>query len=188
MHLFISTPTPYQAQQGLKSGSINITLYGHSQQSEFATSLPIFTEQLVLLCSNGSTYPQIVSPNDLNVRQEIYWAQDMSGPSWGNSFNSWHRYWFPTSTNPFLMTTNTEHISYYFTHSRPNTWCIIPLSIAQILTDSGEAESRTLVNGPLPRTVYATCPQTELYGQYTTILLNCIRAYLSDRFGFQLLI
>lgn len=182
-----TTPTFHDAYRTLKSGETNFALFSNIESLPHMTILPVFNERMVFVCTNGSSYPDEVHPASLKADREIYLGQN-SRISWGDAFVSWHNYWFPHELSPYLIADNTEYIEYFFSKSIPDLWCIVPSSIAETLFLGRKAEPRKLLCAPFDRTTYLLTMHDNLQNHYCTLLLDGLRACLTGREGYTLLV
>lgn len=185
--LFLSTPSFDQATVSMTQGRTQIALYTLNKHPEFMTTVPIITEDYTFVCALGSSYPYMLSSSQLDVRNELFIGRSSSVSS-GDTFTSWHRTWFSGGDKPILLCDGAEFLSSFFANCAPNTWSVIPASIARTLLNASIVESRMMTDGPLPRTIYALTSQYELYSHNTTLFFNCLRDNLGHQPGLRLLI
>ena len=186
LNLVVTTPSINEAFTGLCDGTINLALYSECFENQYITALPVYSEDVVLLCSIGSTYPDEVCTKELEHGKEIFLGYD-GDTSWGRSFSLWHDYWF-SGKQPLLTSDNSTHVSEFINSFGPNVWCVTPVSIANEIVKSGTAEKRVLTDPPYPRTAYALFANSEIYSPYSELFLRCLCKQLKDRPGFRLLI
>lgn len=184
---FLSTPSFDQAMVSMAQGRTQIALYTLNKHPEFMTTVPIITEEYMFVCSKGSSYPYMLSSAQLDVKKEVFIGRSSSVSS-GDTFTSWHRTWFSGGDKPILLCDGAEFLSSFFANCGPDTWSVIPASIARTLLNSGLVESRMMTDGPLPRTIYALASQYDLYSKNTTLFFSCLRNNLGHQPGLQLLI
>lgn len=104
------------------SGDLEFGLVARAKFFNKTISIPLASEQLVFCCGLNSSYNQLVSTKNLDVRNEIFL-------SWGEDFSRWHTYWFGTSTPPRIELETTSLLEeYLFTNDR---WAILPISVAE---------------------------------------------------------
>lgn len=58
---------------------------------------PLFRESFYMICSEGSDYPELVNPHDLDMSQEINVSQR-------REVQVWNDYWFGSDARPLLNT------------------------------------------------------------------------------------
>lgn len=130
----------------LESYDIDYGLVPRSIKTDNLISKPIFSENLVVISNPEFTsINDCVYPEDLDVRKEIYL-------DWGASFNIWHdSYWNPKSN--IELSADTVGLILKFI-DRPNTWAILPESIAFTYSKTYSIKISRFVKSPPERIVY----------------------------------
>ena len=186
LNLVVTTPSLDEAFEGLKEGTIDLAIFAEYIENQYITALPLYTEEVQLLCSAGSGFPATVRASELDVSREIYMGYDRD-TSWGRAFSLWHDYWF-SGKQPLLVTDNSSQLNDLISGFGAGVWSVAPVSIVQPIIKSGAAETRVLLDPPHPRTVYALFANSEIYAPHSAMLMRDIKERLRDRPGFQLII
>lgn len=159
---------------------IPATLSSVSLRAKFfnkTISIPLASEQLVFCCGLNSSYNQLVSTKNLDVRNEIFL-------SWGEDFSRWHTYWFGTSTPPRIELETTSLLEeYLFTNDR---WAILPISVAESPPMLKILKICKLSDPPPERTIYAVS-RADYNANLHEMLLADMKTVLNGRNGFVLL-
>ena len=80
--------------------------------------ISLFRESFYMICSEGSDYPELVNPHDLDMSQEINVSQR-------REVQVWNDYWFGSDARPLLNTDTmqladawppTSRVSVSYTH------------------------------------------------------------------------
>lgn len=116
------------ARAKLANREIDLAFSTYGAQSGQINATPFFLEPLVFICSSNSEYPDAVDPGSLSRKDEIY-------RRWSYDYERWHQSIFGAETPPLVSTDFLDRFWPYF-ETRPNTWSIVPNSIAANLCNS----------------------------------------------------
>ena len=185
VNLLLTSPSYVEAFHLLECNDLDFAFYAITQFSPRVASIPIFKEQMVFICGMGSSYKAEIHPSELAVNNEILigWPNKIL---WSNEFTLWHNYWFGYTVQPYLLTNNLQFVESFI--NKPDIWVIVPFSMAEQLIASGKAEPRTLLDAPPQTVINMMSTHAESEGDYYHMLLDDLRAVISDRQGYQLLI
>lgn len=108
-------------------------------------TIPLYQEPMILLSNTSKTYPETVSPDLLNPRDEIFL-------SWNPEYNTWHDYWFGASMQYHAYMDQMSLLEYFI--SREDTWAIAPFSVAAPVSRLPYVASYRLESPPPARIIY----------------------------------
>lgn len=122
------------------------------QYSKQVVAIPLYTEEMVLVCNENIKLKSPVHPSELDVSQGIFHQGD-------KAIEEWQQYWFGSSTIPKLLSDNVHQ----FTAIMENcpSWCILPATICSQLNSSMLLNFHTLTTAPKQRTVYMLLRKNE---------------------------
>jgi len=128
-----------------------------------------FSEPLVVLRVKSKKYSPgtIFRPEDLAPNKEVYYCA-------GSSYDLWHEQWWPSSKNSNIKL-DSVNLIYIFLREE-DQWCIVPLSVAQILQRSNKYAIYSLAGTPPYRTCYVLTHKNPTSNNIAA--LNIIRPYL----------
>lgn len=107
---------------------------------------PLFRESFYMICSEGSDYPELVNPHDLDMSQEINVSQR-------REVQVWNDYWFGSDARPLLNTDTMQLADAWPPTSR--VWAAAPAIAAEHMRRAGRAGPRSAASPPRRRTVSA---------------------------------
>lgn len=121
--------TTSEAYYNVEKGLVDLAFTPGRRTSQVVQAEPFFSEELVLVCSENSAYPDVVDLKDLDVTNEIYVL-------WFNEFELWHRHTFGERCAPQVYLELTGQLPLFL--RRKNCWSLLPASVAhKILQDGG---------------------------------------------------
>lgn len=136
----------------LERGDLDFGFGSMLMASKSIVATPVFKEPLVFVCSKGSSYPAKVDANTLLTTNEVYIGKP--GKAWYTpQATEWHKRQFKNQPTPSVSTISYPNLPLYFV--RPDTWAIIPYSVAYPSLESGAIEMRESDDIPSFRTVYS---------------------------------
>ena len=110
------------ARMKIAAREVDLAFSTLGAQSGQITATPFVSEPLVFICSANSDYPDVVEHHMLSLKDEIYHR-------WSYDFERWHHSFFGTDSPPMVRTNFFDRFWPYF-ETRPNTWSIVPRSVA----------------------------------------------------------
>lgn len=135
----------YEIFHRVERGEAHIGFVGSPMYAAHVEAIPLFREEMALVCSKKAPLPPAVNPAELDVRQEIL-------VEWGPEFAQWDAYWFGASTRPRAFL--DDILIFEQLLELPGSWAIVPHSLARVLEEKGSALLRQLADGPRARMVY----------------------------------
>lgn len=167
-----------ESYKSVENSSNAIAFIAECQFSKFLTILPIFKEKMVFICSKDSDYPDIVSPEDLNVENCVH-------IQWNIESDTWFNYWFGSSPK---FKADLGNIEVYRTFMlQKNVWTIAPVSVANFLLVNNNLTTKKLSSPPPKRTIYAIYnPQKE--NEYIKSLLTILHQEILKQDNIQSLL
>ena len=106
---------------------------------------PLFRESFYMICSEGSDYPELVNPHDLDMSQEINVSQRQE-------VQVWNDYWFGSDARP-LLNTDTMQLADAWPPTR-RVWAAAPAIAAEHMRRAGRAKICRLTDPPPERVSY----------------------------------
>ena len=107
-------------------GRTDIAFSTGKVETDQIVATPFMREPYVILCSEDSSYPETVSPEELAPWNEVY-------IKWSAEYRFWHQSVF--GENPHNFTLELMGQIYLFV-SQPEKWAIVPKSIADVICAS----------------------------------------------------
>lgn len=165
--LNISTLRSNAAYQAVEHHAVDISFICNPHFFKKVHTHPLFHETMKFICSSDSPYEGTISPDDLNIEDEIF-------VPWSSPFLMWHDYWFGT-TEQMRFSIDNMSLFEQFLHYN-NAWAIVPSTIAHTLMQKQCFKTCPITNGPDARTCYAIYnneqKNTPLLNAFITTLLN----------------
>lgn len=110
---------------------------------------PLFRESFYMICSEGSDYPELVDPRDLDMSQEINVSQR-------REVQVWNDYWFGPAARP-LLNTDTVQLAEAWPPTR-RVWAAAPSIAAEHMRRAGRAKICRFTAPPPDRISYLIAP------------------------------
>lgn len=142
----VSSHSSIQVFDLLETYDIDIGLTSRLIRSNSLLGEPVFSEGMVLVSSSvNSNYPDKIHPQNLDVKNEIFL-------DWGPNFQIWHDYWWdPTESTKITVDTAGLILQCI---SIPETWAIVPKTIAHAFKDKQPINISELLVPPDERIYY----------------------------------
>ena len=167
------------ARAKLANREIDLAFSTYGAQSGQITATPFLLEPLVLICSANSEYPDVVEQTALSHKDEIY-------RRWSYDYERWHQSAFGAETPPLVATDFLDRFWPYF-ETRPNTWSIVPNSVAASLCSSSKIRKcRTEFHMPDRMIFFHTLYETAK-DENILLFLQCFQEILREQDAGQLL-
>lgn len=135
---------------------------------------PLCSEPLVCIAGSQAEYPDGITPDKLDPYREVRY---MNVPT----FNSWHDYWFPEKTSPYIYSDKLS-IGGGFP-LEPNNWTIAPNCVAQALHTRHNMKIIDIASPPPPRIIY-TVTQGGAQSLELRRFVAALQKYLKEINGF----
>lgn len=111
----------YETYDYVADGLVDLALISDPRYYPNLETIPLFQEPMVLLTNTSISYPDIVSPADLDPHSEIFIP-------WNPEYQSWHDYWFGSATQYHSFMDQMSLLEYFL--SWKDTWAVAPVSVA----------------------------------------------------------
>lgn len=135
----------FEAYDYVANGMVDLALIADARYYPNIETIPLYQEPMILLSNTSKTYPETVSPDLLNPRDEIFL-------SWNPEYNTWHDYWFGASMQYHAYMDQMSLLEYFI--SREDTWAIAPFSVAAPVSRLPYVASYRLESPPPARIIY----------------------------------
>lgn len=112
----------FEVYKYVEEQQIDLAIVSHQMYYKNIQTIPLFSEEMVLVSKKKYTHP--VHPSELDVSHEIRIP-------WSPEYDIWHDYWFQSSTDYAVNLDEMSLLEYFL--SLENTWAIVPISIAKKL-------------------------------------------------------
>jgi DNA-binding transcriptional LysR family regulator len=145
-HLVLSTMHSNVAYDAVENNEVQLAFVTNPHFFKKVQSIPIFKEPMTFVCADNADYDENIKPSELKVEEEIYIP-------WSNPFLVWHDYWFGTKFMPKVVLDDISLLESFL--RLKNTWAVIPVTIARMITRSGNLKMLQMQEMPEPRTGYA---------------------------------
>ena len=162
--LHMTTLRSNAAYEAMKEHEIDLGFIMNPRFARTIRTIPLFEENLFFVCSQSAEYEAPLSPNALDVSDEIYIP-------WGNTFLNWHDYWFGPAAETKVSMDNMALLEQMLYLHR--AWAIVPAAIAANLVKTGKWKGIPLKEGPEPRICYGILPEDEKEQPWITAFLEC---------------
>lgn len=161
------------AYMKLSGQQIDLAFSTNGERTNEFTAIPLVSEPMVFICSEDSDYPDVVEHNMLSPKDEIY-------SRWSYDFERWHHSFFGPDPTPMLLTQYFDRF-WPSVASRPNTWAIVPRSLAAGMGDSAKfRQCQTAFSIP-PRMIFAHTVSDLDQNEHIFLFLQCFREILQER-------
>ncbi len=161
------------AYMKLSNQEIDLAFSTNSERTNEFTAIPLVAEPMVFICTADSDYPDVVEHGMLSPENEIY-------SRWSYDFERWHHSFFGPDPTPMLLTQYFDRF-WPCVESRPNTWAIIPQSLANSLSETSEIrQCKTAFSIP-PRIIFAHTYNDGEQNENVRSFLQCFREILQQQ-------
>ena len=127
---------------------------------------PLFRESFYMICSEGSDYPELVDPRDLDMSQEINVSQR-------REVQVWNGYWFGPAARP-LLNTDTVQLAEAWPPTR-RVWAAAPSIAAEHMRRAGRAKICRFTAPPPDRISYLIAPRAVQLPEEAALFLEDLR-------------
>lgn len=162
-----------EACKSILQGRTDLAFNTGNRVTERISPMPVCSEPFVLICSGNSEYPETISAHMLSIKNEIF-------VNWYNGFEDFHASIFGKDS-PQLRVDMMSQLERFMKKS--NAWAIVPLSVAQGLTQkAGASVLKTDFSMP-QRTVYCLHSAENELEEHCVRFLRCLQEILSQKPG-----
>ncbi len=138
----LESHTTEELYQLLESGHINVAFLRNPQENRNFVIEPFFAEEYRLIVSDMCVYTdRKIDLGRLDRKREI----DLAG-LWGSDFMRWHDETFGSESMADISINSVFTIPKYLT--RTDQWAIVPVSVAEELTRTGQLQALEIKNPP----------------------------------------
>lgn len=160
------------ACRSIQRGLTDLAFTAGTENLPGIKSMPIFSEPMVLICSETTKIAKPVSPKSLPLRSEVY-------VPWCKSFVRWHQEVFDLGVQPRLSISGMEQLRIFM--KRQESWAIVPESVAAGL-ERTTCILRCETAVPLPRRdIYCILPENPMDDAAISMFLACLRKVLEQQ-------
>lgn len=154
----------------IHSGETDLALTAGKTTDSLLIQRPVFSEPMVLICSQRADYPESVTPVQLPHREEVY-------IDWNDSYARWHRQRFGDRL-PQIRVSIMAHLRQFL--DTEHCWAIVPVSVAEGLQK--ECSVRYLqATIPLPcREISILTAADSNYNPVLNTFEDCLRQVISE--------
>lgn len=170
----ISTFYSAEAYEQLEKQTIDVAIVGLFREYPDLLVTPLFSEPWVLVAGDATDFPPTVHPTMLDPDKQIRLLRDATSKKWENI-------WFVGCADPQI---NGRTISFLTNeHSfRPDTWAIVPVSVANYLARHNDIRIHKIDPAPPSRILYMV-HRSNLQTDTLQELKQCIFDCLPDTSG-----
>lgn len=154
-------------------GETDLAFTTESRESARIDAFPVLTEPMALVCSADSDYPDVVEPQMLSVKNEVYIA-------WCPEYVQWHSTVFGADDVPKIRLEIMSQLRLFT--AKKDSWAIVPVSVAEGLAGDPTLRRCRMAFYVPERTVYALCAHGTRERRDIARFLLCIR---EEHFTFQ---
>lgn len=175
--LWVHTVQGREAVEAVASGEMDMAILdAHTVFNDRVEVEPIFREEFFMICMPRSGYPDVVSPRELDMADEIM-------VSWRQEIVNWHDYWFGPDARPLLYT-DTMQMATVFPQLE-NSWAIAPTAAAQVFRQGGHVRVCRFTAPPPDRISYLVRRKGEELTPAARQFLTDLRSHLQEVEGIR---
>ena len=161
------------ALKALAAREIDLAFSTYGSQQGQITATPFVSEPLVFICAGNSDYPDEVEHHMLSRKDEIY-------RRWSYDFERWHHSFFSAESPPMVQTDFLDRFWPCF-ESRPNTWSIVPRSLAAGLCASLKLRQCQTAFYMPDRMIFLHTRYDTARDNHILLFLQCFREVLQEQ-------
>ena len=166
-----------ETYQRINAKEIDIALLCFPKSYPGIKNTPIAAEEIVMVCTEGSDYDEVVDTDSLSVENEVHL-------NWCVEYANWYNEHFSNRGTPYFATESMQQGAMLFTG--PNIWATVPISAAEIFVKEKNMRICKLTDTPPRRTIYMVS-QTASSQKVCKMVEESLRESLSKKKGFTLL-
>ena len=164
----------YACKEACKSilrGDTDLAFNANDSESNQITAMPVFLEEFSLICSGQSAYPETVSADMLNVKNEVY-------VDWHMGFEEFHASVFGDERPPLCLDMMSQLKIFV---EKPNSWAIVPTSVARGLAENSDIRMLKTAFELPKRKVYCLYSAEEALSEHSILFLQCLKEILQEK-------
>lgn len=160
------------AHLSILRGKTDLALSTAKMETEQIVATHFFREPFTIVCSEASSYPDIVTLKDLSPRNEIY-------IEWSAEYAFWHQTVFDNKLSQFELDL-IEQLPLFLT--KPDRWAIVPQTVAQHLYAHSGIRQCTPVFTIPDRLIYILRHRNNAETPSIVNFLNVLQEVLCERY------
>lgn len=160
------------AYMKLSAKEIDLAFSTNPERTNEFTAVPLVSEPMELICAVDSDYPDVVEHHMLSVKDEVY-------SRWSYDFERWHHSCFGPELAPMLATQYFDRF-WPCVENCPNTWAIVPRSVAAALWDSTNVRRCQTAFSIPPRMLFAHTFHDPAEDENVFLFLQCFREIIRE--------
>lgn len=159
------------AYHHIENGSTDLAFTTGYRFSGKVTAQKAFSEPMVFVCSSRSNYPEVVGPSCLQIKNEVL-------VDWSMPFVQWRMQTFPHQEAPRIQLAIMSQLPFFL--RQPDSWGIVPVSVARALLESGGIEQRRMDLAPPDRITYCLSSTEAHKNEAVALFLRCLQDSLRE--------
>lgn len=161
----------HEACKGILRGDTDLAFNADNSVPAKITARPVLSEEFSLICSNKSSYPDTVSADMLNVKNEVY-------VEWYSGFGKFHALVFGDELPPLCLDLVSQ-IKIFM--EKPNSWAFAPASVVRGLARNSDIRVLKTTFELPKRTVYCLHLAGEELNKHCVAFLKCLAEVLEQK-------
>lgn len=149
--LDVNTLHSEQAYLAVENQDIDIAFAARTMPSRLVSSVPVFSERMVLLCRDNSPYHHMIHPSRLPADRSIHLY-------WTHEYSLWHEQWF--GANNYAVDADNMILAERIV-ANSDLWMIAPITAASVAIKREALKIVDLEEGPPNRTIYSLMLTTQ---------------------------
>ena len=129
-------------------GETDLAFTTENRKSNQIDAFPVLLEPMVLICSEDSSYPDLVKKKILEVKNEVY-------IEWSEEYSQWHRSAFGANSVPQIRLEIMDQLQRFM--KKKDIWAFAPISVAEGLAETSGIRLHQMTFDVPGRIVYALC-------------------------------
>ena len=163
----------YEVEAACKSilqGQTDIAFNTENATSDKITTMPVFCEPMVFICSTDSGYGEKVDIDCLSVRNEVF-------VDWFTGFAEWHGRVFGKAAFPQMSVNIMAQVKLFV--EKKDNWAIVPFSVAKGLCEGGRIRRCETVFSMPSRRINCLFIPGRKQNAYVSKFLECLSEELA---------
>ncbi len=160
-----------EAYENVENGFIDLAFYTNIKNFPKLKYMPVFSEEMVLICEKDSELPEIVKLSELDVKDEIYIP-------WSDTFVEWHNSFFGNKVKPYIKIELINQLEHFIV--KKGAWAIVPSTVANGLVDDGNVTKKKIMGKMPKRMVFYSYMAESKNRELTYELLSCIKETIEE--------
>lgn len=162
----------------LEHKQLDLALAGGTTYKRKVTTLPLFREKMLVVCSNEIEMPEMIAKDQLNMEKEVYC-------NWFTDFIQWHDEQFAWAKKPTIFVSNMTQLTKFLKQN--GRWAFVPASVAHGLLMANPELGEHEIDCFIPaRTTNLLLPAKKDLQPFMQDFLNNLRCYIKETYGRQI--